>query len=108
MDRKGGKRMIKDDTERNTLEIISEEKSFHGIADRSEIIDGIVNQLKSGGSICFINSKFPYYQEKFYSDEIINVFVNGLRLKKNKKTMIAGYKVYDISNFIEIEISKMG
>lgn len=100
--------MIKDDTEQSTLEIISEEKSFLGIADRPEIFDGIVNQFKSGGSICFINPNFPYFQEKFYSDEIIHVFVNGLRLKKNKKTMIAGYKVYDVSNFIEIEISKMG
>lgn len=98
--------MNKDKNHATTLEIISKEKSFYGKYYHPEIVNEIVKQFQIGGGICLITGKEPYHQEEFYSDEIINVFVNGFRLEETKKTKIAGYKIFDVSNFSEIEISK--
>lgn len=97
--------MIKDEKKPTTIEIISKQKSFYGVSYQPEIINEIFERYKNGSGICLITNKDPYYQEEFYSDDIINVFINGFRIE-HPITHIAGYKVFDVSKIAELKIDK--
>lgn len=101
MARKGGKIMIKDNKKGYFIEIRTENKTFSGRCYRIEVVNYMIINYQKGYGFSLTTKEF--HEDFFYSNEIIEMCVNGVKLKKPKE-VFPEFERFMVSNFAAMKI----
>lgn len=93
--------MIKDTEKGYFLEIRTESKTFSGRCYRPEVADYMIMNYKKGYGFSLMTKDF--YKVFFWSDEIIGMFVDGVKLKK-PECIYPEFERFMVENFGSMSI----